>query len=63
MTTQKEQTQDAKMIQLALYREYGFQPENRVPLLSVPMVARVVLGGSLLVALCFHRVPGLKRLI
>lgn len=26
MTTQKEQTQDAKMIQLALYREYGFQP-------------------------------------
>lgn len=26
MATQKEQTQDAKMIQLALYREYGFQP-------------------------------------
>ena len=26
MTTQKEHTQDAKMIQLALFREYGFQP-------------------------------------
>ena len=25
MTTQKEQTQDAKMIQLALYREYGLK--------------------------------------
>lgn len=26
MTTQKEQTQNAKMVQLALFREYGFQP-------------------------------------
>lgn len=50
-------------ILLESLREYGFQPENRVPLLSVPVVALVVLGGSLLVALCFHRVPGLKRFI
>lgn len=33
MTTQKEQTQDAKMIQLALYREYGFQPCLKDPVL------------------------------
>lgn len=26
MTKRMEQTQDAKMIQLALFREYGFQP-------------------------------------
>lgn len=26
MTKRMEQTQNAKMVQLALYREYGFQP-------------------------------------
>lgn len=50
-------------ILLESFREYGFKPEDHAPLLTVPLVAALVFGGALVVALVFHRTPWLKRLI
>ncbi len=50
-------------ILLESFREHGFKPEDHAPLLTVPFVAALVLGGSLLVVLLFHRIPWLRRFI
>jgi surface polysaccharide O-acyltransferase-like enzyme len=50
-------------ILLESLRAHVLKPEDYLPLLSVPFVAALVFGGSLVVALIFHRTPFLNRLI
>lgn len=50
-------------ILLESFREYGFRPEEHAPLLTVPLVAALILGGALVVAVVFRCTPWLKRFI